>query len=53
MVNILVDDIKNPGSHTVSWDGLDVNNQILPSGVYLYSIKAGQFHDVKKMIFVK
>jgi len=53
MVKILMDDVKNPGSHIVSWNGLDVNKQILPSGVYLYSIKAGQFHDVKKMIFVK
>jgi len=36
------------GTHTVEFSASD-----LPSGVYLYTIEAGDYHEVKKMIYLK
>jgi len=38
----------NPGPHLYLFDG-----SILPSGIYIYRLEAGQWHDAKKMILVK
>lgn len=32
---------------------IEFNAQNLPSGVYMYRIKAGEFHDVKKMMLLR
>ena len=37
-VNILVNETKNAGNHTVEWDGRDSHNNVLPSGIYLISL---------------
>ncbi|MGE5352114.1 MAG: T9SS type A sorting domain-containing protein [Acidobacteriota bacterium] len=47
-VMILVNEYKTAGSYKVSF-----NAQALPSGVYLYSIKAGEFSITKKMTLIK
>ena len=47
-VSILVNEIKPPGSYNVTFDGSE-----LSSGVYFYRINAGNFQQVKKMIFIK
>jgi hypothetical protein len=47
-VQTLVNEKKSAGVHRISFDAHD-----LPSGVYLYSITMGTFHDVKKMLLVK
>jgi len=47
-VETLVLDEKPAGYHEVQFDARD-----LPSGVYLYKIKAGKFSETKKMILVK
>jgi hypothetical protein len=44
----LVDEEKNPGSYEVKFDASN-----LPSGVYFYKIKAGEFTQTKKMILMK
>jgi len=41
------------GFHAVNWNGRDNNDQSVPSGVYIYRIKAGRFIDHKKMLLVK
>jgi hypothetical protein len=40
--------LKAAGQHRVQWNAHD-----MPSGVYFYSLKAGSFRDVKKMILLK
>ncbi len=43
----------NPGFHAVNWNGRDNNGQSVPSGVYIYRIKAGRFIADNKMLLVK
>jgi Secretion system C-terminal sorting domain len=47
-VATLVNEVKNPGSYSVHFDG-----ENLSSGVYFYKFTAGQFNSVKKMILIK
>jgi len=47
-VVILVDEYKSAGSYEVEFDGSK-----LPSGVYFYQLKAGEFLSMKKMLLLK
>ena len=47
-VEILVNQYMLAGNHEVEF-----NAQNLSSGIYFYSIEAGEFHDVKKMILIR
>jgi hypothetical protein len=48
-VAILIDERREAGDHTISWDGSNV-----ASGVYLYRLTAGEdFVETKKMILLK
>ena len=52
-IQALVDQTKPVGKYTVSWDGTNKQGQIVPSGLYFYHLKAGEFSDKKKMILIK
>ena len=41
------------GYYTVSWDGKDNAGKIVPSGIYLYTLKTVNFVQSKKMIMMK
>jgi hypothetical protein len=43
----------NAGHHQMMWDGRDDFGSVVPSGVYLYRISAGDFHASKKMTLLK
>jgi hypothetical protein len=47
-VKVLVNEQKSPGNYNITF-----NAEGLASGIYLYSIEAGDFKDVKKMSLVK
>jgi N-acetylneuraminic acid mutarotase len=47
-VATLVSEKQQPGQHQVQWDAA-----VFPSGIYYYMIKAGEFKQVKKMIFLQ
>jgi len=47
-VATLLDEVKAPGTYSVTWDA-----SALASGVYFYRIKAGDFMQAKKMMLVK
>jgi hypothetical protein len=47
-IKTLVNEIKNPGSYIVTFNGTE-----LASGVYFYRIQAGDFVQVKKMVLIK
>jgi hypothetical protein len=41
------------GRHVINWDARDKFGNRVPTGVYIYRIKAGNFIDHKKMMLVK
>lgn len=47
-VAVLVNELKQPGFHTVDFDASN-----LASGIYFYRIDAGEFTSVKRMILIK
>ena len=49
-VATLVNEYKQPGSYNVEFR---VKGSELPSGVYLYNLKAGNFSDTKKLVLLK
>lgn len=53
VVNILVDQDKDPGYYSVEWDGKDALGRKVPSGAYLSHVKAGEFTETRKLILVR
>ncbi len=49
----LVNEEKNIGIYTVTWNGLDSNGKAVPSGVYFYTMKADNYHTSKKMTLIR
>jgi hypothetical protein len=47
-VALLVDEVKNPGTYRVAFDGKD-----LSSGIYFYQMQAGAFSRVRRLALVK
>lgn len=47
-VRTILNDWKTAGEYEVEFDGSD-----LPSGVYFYQLKAGNYVETKKMILIK
>ena len=53
LVKRLVNKEHTAGYHKLIWDGLDNHGQLVASGLYLYRIQAGEFQDMRKLIFIK
>lgn len=45
--------VSSPGVHRVEWDGAGDGGRQLPAGVYFYSLRAGEFRAMHRMILVK
>ena len=52
-VRTLVDEAKLPGEYEVRWYGKDHKGNFVASGVYFYQLKAGDFHESKKLILIR
>lgn len=44
---------KNAGYHQAVWDGRNNHGEYVPSGIYLYTLKAGERSFTKKIVFLK
>jgi len=57
LVKTLVNELKETGTHTVTWSGTDNSNKSVSSGVYFYKMVAdsniGRYTSTKKMILMK
>ena len=53
VVNNLVNTKQSFGYKTVQWNATNNQGQPVSAGVYLYSIEAGDFRQIKKMILLK
>ena len=52
VINKLVNEVQNSGYKSIQWNARNNQGQV-SAGVYLYSIKAGEFRQTKKMILLK
>jgi hypothetical protein len=52
-VRILVSGRVEAGVHTVVWNGTDQTGKSVTSGVYFYSIKAGDNTEIRRMVLMK
>ncbi len=52
-VAVLIDEDRPAGHYQITWRGCDAAGRILPSGVYLCRMEAGEYTAVKKMLFLK
>ena len=52
LVKTLVDEYQSPGYRMVSWNGKNNQNENVSSGIYFYSIQAGNFSLTKKMVLL-
>jgi hypothetical protein len=44
---------QEPGWHEIIWDGLNLLQQQVASGIYIYEMHTGDFYEAKKMILLK
>ena len=49
----LVDAALDPGRHEIAWNGRDGRGEPVPSGIYIYSLRAGDRSATRKMILLK
>jgi hypothetical protein len=52
-VRTLVDGVRGPGSHEISWDGRDDSGRSVAAGTYFARIDAGDLKQIRKMGLVK
>ncbi len=52
-VVLLLDEPRDAGRHTVTWNGHDRNDREIVSGVYLYRIQTDGFAQTKRMVLLK
>jgi len=52
-VRTLVNTVQPPGVYKLQWRGVNDAGVPVSSGVYLYKMRAGDFHKVQKMLFLK
>jgi len=43
----------SPGYYQLAWDGRDQNGKPVTSGIYMYQMSCGRYHETKKMILAK
>ncbi len=53
LVTTLVDELRDAGPGTATWDGLDARGRRVASGVYLYRISAAGETVARKMVLLK
>jgi hypothetical protein len=52
-IKTLTNNFYPAGSHSVRWDGRDSFGNQVPSGLYFYHIKAGNFNSSRKLLLMK
>ena len=49
----LLDEVMSAGEHQVTWDGTDSDGRAMPSGIYFYQFKAGDYCEARKVILLR
>lgn len=53
LVRTLVDATKAPGNYTSTWDVRNARGEHVPSGVYIYRVKAGAWRMARRLVVVR
>lgn len=53
VVKTLVDEVQGPGDYRTGWNARLKEGIYLPSGVYMYQLKAGDYVGVGRMVYLK
>ncbi len=53
LVKVLVDQEQVAGTYAISWDGTELGRDRVASGVYFYSIEAGDLKSIRKMLMLQ
>ena len=53
LVRKLVNNVENPGIKEVVWNGQNDNGNNVHSGMYIYSLHTGSYHESKKIILIR
>jgi len=53
VVRHLVSESRPAGAYVATWNGRDEMGQTVSSGVYFYELKAGKFHQIRKMLLMR
>ncbi|MBN1290868.1 MAG: T9SS type A sorting domain-containing protein, partial [Candidatus Latescibacteria bacterium] len=53
LVKTIVDQFGSPGMYSVVWDGTDTSGNRVSSGVYIYTIQAGEYRKSNKMMLMR
>jgi len=53
VVTNLINKEQSAGLRSVQWNATNNQGQPVSAGVYLYSIEAGEFRKIKKMVLLK
>ncbi|MFQ6093940.1 MAG: choice-of-anchor D domain-containing protein [bacterium] len=52
-IRTLVDEVKEAGYYSATWDGRDYQGEDVSSGVYFYRLRAGDFVETKRMVLIR
>ena len=52
-VRTLVNDVQDAGYRTVMWNATNDMGRLVSAGLYIYSIRAGDFIQNRKMVLMK
>ncbi|UCG60384.1 MAG: T9SS type A sorting domain-containing protein [Candidatus Zixiibacteriota bacterium] len=52
-VRLLVNKTQAPGVYNVEWNGTDQGGHEVATGIYFYSVKAGDYSEKKKMVLIR
>jgi hypothetical protein len=53
IIKYLVNTNNQAGTYEATWDGRDLNNRMVSSGIYFYLMKADEYLEIKKMVLMK
>ncbi len=52
-VNTLVNEVREAGTNSVTWNGTDENGRAVASGTYIYRLEAGNYVESRRMVLVR